>query len=147
MVPNADIMDTNIFVHLIRGNYTGLRIKTEFDPFMTEVRPGYCTVTNGEIRSFANTNNWGRDRVKQMLFMLSYFIPYSIETPEIYTAYASIDEYSHRRGIIMGKNDLWIAAVASVSNFRLLTTDADFDHLNPLFLTRLRIAYNQDTQV
>ena len=46
----------------------------------------------------------------------------------------------------MGKNDLWIAAVASVTRFRLLTTDADFDHLDPLFLTRLRIAYDQDTR-
>ncbi len=140
-------MDTNIFVHLIRGDYTGLRIKAELDPFMAEVRPGYCTVTNGEIRSFANTNNWGRDRVKQMLFMLSYFIPYSIETPEIYTAYATIDEYSQRRGIRMGKNDLWIAAVASVSNFRLLTTDADFDHLDTVFLNRVRIVYDQDKQI
>ncbi len=35
----------------------------------------------------------------------------------------------------MGKNDLWIAATASVLNAKLLTTDHDFDHLDSIFLT------------
>lgn len=34
----------------------------------------------------------------------------------------------------MGKNDLWIAASASVLNAVLLTTDKDFDHLDEEFL-------------
>ena len=34
----------------------------------------------------------------------------------------------------MGKNDLWIAAAASVYDLTLITTDKDFDHLNGVFL-------------
>lgn len=34
----------------------------------------------------------------------------------------------------MGKNDLWIAATASVQNMTLLTTDKDFKHLDGNFL-------------
>ena len=34
----------------------------------------------------------------------------------------------------MGKNDIWIAATASVLDATLLTTDKDFDHLNNEFL-------------
>lgn len=34
----------------------------------------------------------------------------------------------------MGKNDLWIAATASVLNLELLTTDSDFDHLGGKYL-------------
>jgi predicted nucleic acid-binding protein len=34
----------------------------------------------------------------------------------------------------MGKNDLWIAATASVLDATLLTTDNDFDHLQNEFL-------------
>ncbi|MET3125260.1 putative nucleic acid-binding protein [Arcicella rosea] len=34
----------------------------------------------------------------------------------------------------MGKNDLWIAATASLLNLTLVTTDSDFDHLNNYFL-------------
>lgn len=34
----------------------------------------------------------------------------------------------------MGKNDLWIAATASVLKATLLTTDHDFDHLHTVFV-------------
>lgn len=34
----------------------------------------------------------------------------------------------------MGKNDIWIAATASVLGAVLLTTDNDFDHLQDEFL-------------
>ena len=35
---------------------------------------------------------------------------------------------------VMGKNDLWIAATASVLNTVLLAIDNDFDHLSSVFL-------------
>lgn len=34
----------------------------------------------------------------------------------------------------MGKNDLWIAATASILEATLLTTDQDFNHLTPELL-------------
>jgi tRNA(fMet)-specific endonuclease VapC len=34
----------------------------------------------------------------------------------------------------MGKNDLYIAATASLLNLELVTTDGDFDHLANIFL-------------
>jgi tRNA(fMet)-specific endonuclease VapC len=40
----------------------------------------------------------------------------------------------------MGKNDLWIAATASVLSATLLTTDKDFDHLKDVFLSLERIS-------
>jgi tRNA(fMet)-specific endonuclease VapC len=33
----------------------------------------------------------------------------------------------------MGKNDLWIASLAALLNLKLVTTDADFDHLHNVF--------------
>jgi tRNA(fMet)-specific endonuclease VapC len=33
----------------------------------------------------------------------------------------------------MGKNDLWIASLAALLGLTLVTTDADFDHLNNVF--------------
>ena len=39
----------------------------------------------------------------------------------------------------MGKNDLWIAATASVFDLTLLTMDKDFEHLNKEFLSRAQI--------
>jgi predicted nucleic acid-binding protein len=34
----------------------------------------------------------------------------------------------------MGKNDLWIAASASLAGATLITTDKDFDHLHGKFV-------------
>ena len=39
----------------------------------------------------------------------------------------------------MAQNDLWIAATAAAPGAVLMTTDTDFDHLDPQFLTRVRI--------
>ena len=57
--------------------------------------------------------------------------------------YAEIDVYSQSKHPTlrlppsarkMGKNDLWIAATAAIHNATLLSTDADFEHLDSLFL-------------
>jgi tRNA(fMet)-specific endonuclease VapC len=34
----------------------------------------------------------------------------------------------------MGKNDLWIAATAALPGLKLVTTDADFNHLHKVFM-------------
>lgn len=57
-----------------------------------------------------------------------------VNIAEVIEAYVEIDIYSlqHPDGARnMGKNDLWIAACAKASGATLLTTDTDFDHLNP----------------
>jgi predicted nucleic acid-binding protein len=53
-------------------------------------------------------------------------------------AYIDLDIASqrHPKGARnMGKNDLWIAASAMVSGAYLLTTDGDFDHLVPDYVS------------
>ncbi len=52
------------------------------------------------------------------------------------SAYVEIDDYSRRHGRVMGKNDVWIAATARVTEATILTTDKDFDHLHPHLITR-----------
>lgn len=64
--------------------------------------------------------------------------------------YAEIDTFSQgklpnkRLGMTarnMGKNDLWIASTASLLNATLLTTDADFDHLDGAYLALKKLKY------
>jgi tRNA(fMet)-specific endonuclease VapC len=61
-------------------------------------------------------------------------------------SYIGIDAYSQRNHPDyknypfetprnMGKNDLWIAATASILNLKLITTDQDFNHLDATFLS------------
>ena len=45
----------------------------------------------------------------------------------------------------MGKNDIWIAATASVFNLKLVSTDKDFNHLDEEYLDLLYIPLEELT--
>jgi len=72
-----------------------------------------------------------------------------ISDEKILIRYAEIDAFSQGRDLSrslgsssrnMGKNDLWIAATASVLNAHLVTTDQDFNHLDTTFLKLIRVS-------
>jgi tRNA(fMet)-specific endonuclease VapC len=46
----------------------------------------------------------------------------------------------------MGKNDLWIAVTASLLQIPLLTSDADFNHLEGHFLNLHTITFDKDSK-
>ena len=131
--------DTNILVHLVRRDATGLRIHALYQPLLIEPRPVLCIVSAGELRSLAYQLQWGQQKTEQARFLLNYFELVSIDDPDILEAYATMDAYSERVGRSMGKNDLWIAATAKVTGATLLTTDKDFDHLADTFIQRIWI--------
>lgn len=79
--------------------------------------------------------NWGNAKVRQLDQLVRRFAVINLDFPNLVNAYAQIDDYSRRRGISMGKNDIWIAATSAVTGAHLLTTDKDFDHLDPQFLS------------
>ncbi len=58
------------------------------------------------------------------------------ESTDIVDIYAEIDSHFQLRGRKLGKNDLWSAASTVSLGATLLTTDRDFDKLDPLFLKR-----------
>ncbi len=136
MNPIRLILDTNILVQAVRANAVWDAIKARFDPMMIDPRPGYCCVTEGELRAFAKINGWDTRKVNQMEFLLGYFEALSIEEPEVMNAYSHVDFESRKVGRKMGKNDLWIAATALANKLTLLTTDLDFDHISPMLIRR-----------
>jgi tRNA(fMet)-specific endonuclease VapC len=89
--------------------------------------------------SLARKWNWGQGALARLLHLLGQFVWVDINRSPILDAYGEIDRLSDRVGRPMGKNDVWIAAVAKVSQLTLLTTDGDFDHLHPGHLVRIRI--------
>ena len=48
--------------------------------------------------------------------------------------FAEITAYCEGKGRTLSDNDRWIAATAAVTNAVLLTTDRDFDVLDPTFI-------------
>ncbi len=147
------LLDTNILVHILRNK------RAYFDHTFQINKPNnrliISAVTIGELRSFALQNKWGERKQQQMETLIQEFFVVEINTDSIHHHYAEIDTYSQGKldgrplsisARNMGKNDLWIAATASVFNATLLTTDNDFDHLGTVFLNVPKIDLAQLAQ-
>jgi tRNA(fMet)-specific endonuclease VapC len=135
-LPSLYLLDTNVLVHLVRGDAVWTRVRATYQPLLIEPRPIVSVVAFGELRSLALQFNWKAEKIDQMEFYLAYLQRVSIDDSEIIRAYSVIDAHLQRTGQTLGKNDVWIAATAAVTGARLLTTDKDFDRLDPLFLSR-----------
>ncbi len=130
------LLDTNILIQFVRGKRKWDRIRQSYQLLLLDPRPLVSVVSVGEVRSLAYQWNWGERKLEQMEFILGYFKVLTIHTPAVLEAYARIDSHFKRRGVKHGKNDLWIAATASVAGATLLTTDHDYDDMDPYFLNR-----------
>lgn len=128
------ILDTNILVHYVRDDRTWARIRMDYQLLVVVPTPLISIVTAGELRSLARHRNWGRDKLDRMDFALGYFQIVPIDSPEQILIYSEIDNFCLERGRVMGKNDLWIAATAALTDARLLTSDADFELLDGVYL-------------
>jgi tRNA(fMet)-specific endonuclease VapC len=135
------IYDTNILLQILRRADSAENV-------LAKVGSGYLEecisiVTVAEIRSLSIQFNWGDARLNKMRENLLRLPIIDISSSEIVDRYVEIDCYSKRKhptlvsdfsAIKMGKNDLWIAATASVYQCNLLTMDLDFQHLHEKFL-------------
>jgi tRNA(fMet)-specific endonuclease VapC len=141
-MPDIYLLDTNILVHLVRGDHAGEEIKAKYAPYTKDPKPFICAVTDGELRSLSLLFSWGPLKMNKMSFAIDYFGRVPIESRDVMEAYAAIDYFSKSQGIKMGKNDVWIASAAYTSGARLVTTDDDFDHLDPAFVSvdKIRLA-------
>jgi tRNA(fMet)-specific endonuclease VapC len=134
------LLDTNIILFINRAkDIPGIIrfINPDNAPFYLSI------VSEAEIRSFAIRKKWGIKR----LDLLNGFLDEAdiIEVNQsLVKTYTEIDNYSQRLNPNfenypfdtprnMGKNDLWIASLAALLSLRLVTTDADFDHLHNVF--------------
>ena len=130
------LLDTNILVHSVRLDATWSRIREEYQLLLIDPTPIISIVTVGELRSLALQWTWGSAKLDRMAFALDYFDVVPVEDPALVDKYAEIDAHFQTRGRKLGKNDVWIAATAVRFDARLLTTDRDFNELDPLFLKR-----------
>ncbi len=135
------IYDTNILLQLLRNADSMERLQAKLGSQYLE--DFISIVTVAEIRSLAIQFNWGSPRINKMTEVLSDLSILDINSPKIVDRYVEIDCYSKRKhpnlvsdfsAIKMGKNDLWIAATASVHQCTLLTMDLDFNHLHDRFV-------------
>ena len=145
------LLDTNILVIYVCELENFYDVRQKFNPFDESNRIAISIVTLGEIKAFALRNKWGQRKNEKLEKLLSKFVIIDLNFGDIINRYAEIDTFSQGRlsGKIsnftarnMGKNDLWIAATASVLEATLLTTDNDFNHLHDEFLAVAKIDLN-----
>ncbi|MFK7934893.1 MAG: type II toxin-antitoxin system VapC family toxin [Saprospiraceae bacterium] len=132
------LLDTNILLTYIRSKEQREIIESQYKIFSLNT-PIISVVTVGEIESIGLRNHWGDRRFDILDKLLDRIIITDINSEDVIQKYAEIDTYSQNKLIgsplkntsrNMGKNDLWIAATASVINATLITTDQDFSHLS-----------------
>ena len=96
----------------------------------------------GELEAFALKADWGIQKVRRKDGIINDYPTADIEL-EITLIYAQVDVFSQGKlkncllgnsARNMGKNDVWIAAIALYLDMELHTTDNDFDHLPALGL-------------
>lgn len=138
-MPTDYLLDTNILVSLIRDDALGKSIQAQYNLRAIMTKCMISVVTVGEIEKLARQFGWGNDKLAAMRGLLHQLIWIDINDQAIFSAYAEIECFSDAQGVSMGKNDAWIAATAKASGVALLTTDRDFDHLDPSHLTRIWI--------
>jgi tRNA(fMet)-specific endonuclease VapC len=135
------LLDTNILIYLAKD--PSRRLLTQIiNPDNQKVFVSISSI--GELKSIALQNNWGARKWQVINAVLDDVI--IVEINEVLAdTYAEIDAFSQRRNPSysnysfntprnMGKNDLWIASTAALLGLKLVTADADFNHLHQIFL-------------
>lgn len=140
------LLDTNILLHALRNDSFWQDISLEFKPSQTQ---NYISVVSlGELYALSLKNNWGIPRTAKLQTLKEHFGIVDINVEAILYRYAQIDAFSQGKlndkpfnnsPRNMGKNDLWIAATASVFNLELMTLDQDFNHLKEVFLELIEV--------
>jgi tRNA(fMet)-specific endonuclease VapC len=139
------LLDNNVLIHYLRQSSLAEHIEQTYQPLVPSptVTPLLSAVILGELESLSLQNSWGEPRKRQLKLLTNKFLIVDINIKTIINRYAEIDAFSQNKlknrplnnsARNMGKNDLWIAATASVLDATLLTADKDFDHLNNEFL-------------
>ena len=136
------VLDTNILVAAVRDSPIWQKLKAI--ETLTPANSYISIVSQAEILSLAAQFKWGTEKIAKLQHFLDTLNVIPIHSPQIVEAYVAIDIYSQKLADIvyppnfspknMGKNDIWIAASAVVSNSKLVSTDADFLHLDSIFL-------------
>lgn len=141
------LFDTNVILYITR-NLKGFDFLKGINPKEKLVYVSFVSIA--EAQSIVYQNRWGSTKAQRLDEFFSSVRVISIDHLLLPT-YIGIDAYSQRTHPDyekypfstprnMGKNDLWIAATASLLNLQLVTTDKDFDHLETSFLSLQKIS-------
>ena len=142
------LLDTNLLLYLLRKDARWFKIEDKFS--LHQTNNFVSIISMAELWSIGLRNQWGDNRLNQIETLTQDFTFIDLNIESIVKRYGEIDAFSQGKlkdrplpiisGQVrttarnMGKNDLWLAATASILNLTLMTTDQDFTHLSGVFL-------------
>lgn len=124
------IYDTNLLINVVRK---GLSVPNRL------VLP---IVVVGELKAFSLKSDWGIQKANRISYLFENY-PIADVTVRVTEVYAQVDAFSQGKlrssplsdsARNMGKNDIWIGAIALYLDMELHTADNDFVHLPALGL-------------
>ena len=124
-------LDTNVLVHWIRQNDTGIQLRDTYRLHERTDRPIYSSIVEGELRSLAKIWKWGSAKLDLLDELLAELVRVDAGLPDIVRAYAEIYAADHAGGHNTGQNDMWIAATTKAAGAVLLTCDDDCSWMSP----------------
>ena len=142
------ILDTNIILGYLRRAPFAEVVESTYAPFVPPNIAAMSVVSLGELISLGYKHKWGNEKKAKLGELLRKIPHVDINTDSIMQMYGEIDAFSqgyHPTKSLsmsarnMGKNDLWIAATTAATNTVLLTADKDFDHLDKVFFSVIKI--------
>ncbi|WP_282776848.1 type II toxin-antitoxin system VapC family toxin [Phaeodactylibacter xiamenensis] len=120
--------DTNAILIYLRDHVQKDWLDKNYDPLGDDNTAMISVVVLGELESLYLRNNWGRRRIESLRIFLRKFLITDINSRDIIRRYGEIDAFSQGKlkekrlgdsSRNMGKNDLWIAATASVTKLQI----------------------------
>ncbi len=109
------VLDTNILLHLIRGNLLGIKIDEAFALTSSMHRQVVSIVTQAELWVIADRKSWGTGKRAALQNALDNLVIIPVDGDDVVHAYVSIstrDSTAAKSSRNMGKNDIWIAATS-----------------------------------
>ena len=137
------LLDTNIILIYSRDSELSNIMELKYQLLDRNNRLAVSAVTLGELDALIKKSKIGLKRQNKIKKILSETVTIDINDEAIIQSYGDIDTFSQGKlnakkskftARNMGKNDVWIAATASVYDLTLVTTDKDFHHLDGEFL-------------
>ncbi len=124
-------LDTNVLVHWVRQDDTGIQLRDTYKLHERSDRPIYSTIVEGEVRSLAKVWGWGSKKLDLLDELLRELVRVDAGLPDIVKAYAEIYKADQVGGHNTGQNDMWIAATTKAAGAVLLTCDGDCSWMDP----------------
>lgn len=125
------LLDTPIVMHYFRANAVYRAVEAEYGIVASRFRPQLPATAAGEVLAFGYDPQWDKARRERLQGFVAGCTILGNGEPSVFEKYAELHDFNKRNGANVGQNDLWIAAVASVTGLTLLTTDQDFGRLPP----------------